>query len=77
MVNGLENGVPDLHENADLFVEVDELLRHQWIVALRVISRDDNVAANFLVRSSFNYSVGIHVAFKADAVHLLKDVIGY
>ena len=39
MVEGLEHGVSDLHENADLFAEVGELLRHQWIVEVRVISR--------------------------------------
>ena len=74
MVEGLKHGVSDLHEYADLFVEVGELLRHQWIVEFRVISREDNVVADFLARNSFNYGLGIHVVFKADAVHLLKDV---
>ena len=76
MVEGLEHGVSDLHEYADLFAEVGELLRHQWIVKLRVISREDNVAADFLSRNSFNYDLGIHLVSKADAVHLLKDVVG-
>ena len=76
MVEGLEHGVSDLHENGDLFVEVGELMRQQWIVEIRVISREDNVAANFLAMSSFNYSLGIHVVPKADVVHLIKDVVG-
>ena len=36
----------------------------------------DNVAADFLARNSFNYGLGIHVVSKADAVYLLKDVVG-
>ena len=52
----LEQGVSHLHENADLFVEVGELLRHQWIVEVRVISREDNVVIEFLARNNFNYS---------------------
>ena len=76
MVEGLQHGVSDLHEYADLFAEVGELLRHQWIVELRVISREDNVAADFLAKNSFNYDLGIHVVFKTDAVHLLKYVVG-
>ena len=78
MVEGLQHGVSDLHEYADLFAEVGELLRHQWIVELRVISREDNVAADFLARNNFNYDLGIHVVSKADAVHLhlLKYVVG-
>ena len=72
----MEHGVSELHEYADLFAEVGELLRHQWIVELRVISREDNVAADFLARNSFNYGLGIHVVSKADAVYLLKDVVG-
>ena len=47
MVEGLEHGVSDLHEYADLFAEVGELRRYQWIVELRVISRENNVAADF------------------------------
>ena len=35
LVERLEHDVSDLHENADLFAEVGELLRHQWIVELR------------------------------------------
>ena len=38
-MEGLEHGVSDLHENADLFAEVGELLQYQWIVELRVINR--------------------------------------
>ena len=53
-----------------------ELLRHQWIVELQVISQEDNVATDFLARNSFNYGLGIHVVSKADVVHLLKDVVG-
>ena len=64
MVEGLQHGVSDLHEYADLFAEVGELLLHQWIVKFRVISREDNVAADFLARNSFNYSLGIHVGSK-------------
>ena len=75
-VEGLQHGVSDLYEYADLFAEVGELLRHQWIVELRVISREDNVAADFLAKNSFNYDLGIHVVFKTDAVHLLKYVVG-
>ena len=41
-----------------------------------MISREDNVAADFLARNNFNYDLGIHVVSKADAVHLLKDVVG-
>ena len=76
MVEGLQHGVSDLHEYADLFPEVGELLRQQWIIELWVISREDNVAADFLAMNSFNYGLGIHVVSKADAVHLLKDVVG-
>ena len=72
VVEGLEHGVSELHEYADLFAEVGKLLRHQWIVELRVISREDNVAADFLAKSSFNYSLGIHVVPKADVVHLSR-----
>ena len=76
VVEGLQHGVSDLYEYADLFAEMGELLRHQWIVELRVISLEDNVAADFLARNSFNYGLGIHVVSKADAVHLLKHVVG-
>ena len=41
-----------------------------------MISREDNVAADFLARNSFNYGLGIHVVPKVDAVHLIKDVVG-
>ena len=71
MVEGLEHGVSDLHKNADLFVEVGELMRQQWIVQIRVISREDNVAADFLARSSFKYGLDIHVVPKGDTVHLI------
>ena len=76
MVEGLEHGVSDLHENADLFAEVGELMRQQWIVEIQVISREDNVATDFLAMSSFNHGLSIHVLPKVDAVHLLNDVIG-
>ena len=75
MVEGLEHGISDLHENADLFAEVGELMRQQWIVEIQVISREDNVAADFLAMSSFNYDLDIHIVPTADAVHLLKDVV--
>ena len=71
-MEGLEHGVSDLHENADLFAEIDELMRQQWIVEIRVISRGDNVAADFLAKSSFNYSLDIHVVPKAAVVHLSR-----
>ena len=76
MVEGLEHGVSDMHEYADLFAEVGELLRHQWIVELQVISREDNISADFLARNSFNYGLDIHVVSKADVVHILKNVVG-
>ena len=72
----LEPGVSDLHENTYLFVKVGELLRHQWILELQVIRRDNNVAADFLARNNFNYGLSIHVVSKAAVVHLLKDVVG-
>ena len=59
-----------------MFSELGELLRHQWIVELRVISREDNVGADFLAMNSFNYGLRIHVVSKADAAHLEKDVVG-
>ena len=77
MVERLEHDVSELHEYADLFAKVGELMRHQWIVKLRVISQEDNVAADFLARNNFNYDLGIHVVSKTDAVHLLKDVVGF
>ena len=40
------------------------------------ISREDNVATDFLARNNFNYGLAIHVVSKVDAVHLLKDVVG-
>ena len=51
-------------------------MRQQWIVEIQVISREDNVAADFLAKNRFNYDLGIHVVFKTDAVHLLKYVVG-
>ena len=53
MVEGLKHDESDLHEYADLFAEVGELLRHQWIVELRVISREDNVVADFFSKEQF------------------------
>ena len=72
MVEELKHNIFDLHENADLFAEVGELSRHQWIVELRVITQEDNVAVDFLARNNFNYDLSIQVMSKADVVHLLR-----